>query len=358
MLIAGSAGVLLSAPGPAPDVVILSGGGRVPETGSVDLGALQNATKVPGVVASSPEVYAPVVLEGRIAVVRGVNLTDFSLVQSGSPGAVSAPALAGGTVLVGQAFAQAWGVGAGSVLSLQGVLANFSAKVTVAGVEAFGSPYSGEIVSSLHLAQELRGLSGSQATFLRLRVDPATFNRTLLLRAIAGSPAPSHPASSNPVIQQLQLAPTATLLSIYPAGAPPPSTAAVIGKGAALAQAVLESLDAVVLVASLLAVYFVTSYWLDSVRPTSETLGALGMGKGKELAWHLAAAVPASLAAALAGSAAAFVGLQYLSGVGGLSFFFQPLQVSLDPASVAFSCAGPTLAVAASIVVSLAARRG
>ena len=78
MLVSGSAAAFLSAPGAAPNVVILSGGGSVPETGSINLSAVQNATKVPGVVGESPEVYAPVEVGGRLAIVRGVNLSEFT----------------------------------------------------------------------------------------------------------------------------------------------------------------------------------------------------------------------------------------------------------------------------------------
>jgi hypothetical protein len=349
MLASGAAASYLSAPGAAPDVVILSGGGRVPETGAVDLGSLRNATAVPGVLASSAEVYAPVVVDGRVAVVRGVNLTGFASVQ-GAPLGGGAP-FGGGAVYVGEGFAREFGVGAGSSMLLRGVLANFSTEVTVAAVVAPGQPYDGEVISSIHLAQELRGLSGSQVTFLRLKVDPAAFNGTRLLQAIGVRPGgPGAPAGS-PVIQQLQLAPTASLLSIFAPGGPPPSVSSVLARGVGVVQATFESLEGVVLVVSALAVYFATAYWLESVRRTRDTLAALGMDRRTELLWLLSAAVPPSLLAGAAGFLAAYVGLAALSGGGSLMFFFQPVPVPLDPVAAALSSVGPASAVAASIVV-------
>ena len=348
ILVSSSADALLSGPGPAPNVFIISGGGRVPETGSVDLNSLRNATAVLGVSGSSPEVYAPVAIDGRIAVVRGVNLTDFSLVQGVSLG--SAP-LGNGSVLVGEEMARTTGLEAGSVITMQGVLANFSATVRVSAVVAPGQPYDGEIISSLQLAQALRGFSGSQATFLRLKVDPAAFNETRLLQAIRGNQGPASYASGNPVIQQLQLAPTASLLSILPAGQGGSSIATVLSRGFGAVQTLFLSLDVVVILVSTLAMYFATAYWLESARPTSETLSALGLAKRKDLAWHLAAAVPAASVAGLLGFAASYFGVQYLAAVGGLSFFFQPIQVPLDPAALVLSCGGPAAAAAASIIV-------
>ncbi|MDE1858216.1 MAG: hypothetical protein KGI26_04005 [Thaumarchaeota archaeon] len=358
MLISGSAGAFLSGPGPAPDVVILSGGGRVPETGSVDLSAVQNATRVPGVTAASPEVYAPVELMGRVAVVRGVNMSDFAGVQGVSFVGGANATLDGSTVFAGSELAVALGVGAGSTLTLVGVMANYSSTVRVAAVVNAGPPYGSELISTIQLAQALRGLSSSQVTFERLKVDPAVFNETALIRAVGGARPSSAPSGTNPLIQQLQLAPTATLVSIFPAGAPAASLSTVLGRGVGVVQATFESLEAVVLLASLLAVYFAASYWLESVGPTAATLGALGMGGGRELRWYLTSAVPGSLGAGALGYVSAYAGLYLLAGGGSLSFFFQPILIPFDPSSLAVACLGPATAVAASIGVSVGAKRG
>ena len=351
MLVSGSADAFLSAPGTAPNVVILSGGGRVPETGAVDLSQLSNATAVTGVLAASPEVYAPVLLAGRVVVVRGVDPAVFSSFQAVRAVAGTMAPLDNSTVYVGTGLASALGLGVGAALDLKGVMANSSASVRVAAVVSVGAPYDGEIISSLTVARDLRGLGPTQATFERLKVDPATFNSTALLQALGGGKQAS--SAANPLVQELQLAPTAVLLTIAPAGAQTPSASAVFSRGVAVVQTAFESLDAVVLAASVLAVYFATSYWLDAVKPTGETLEALGMRRRKELAWRLASAVPAALMSALAGTAAAYFGLAYLSGTGSLQILFQPLQVSLGPAALAVSCLGPTAAVAASIALTL-----
>ena len=309
-------------------------------------------------VAASPEVYAPVELMGRVAVVRGVNMSDFARVQAVSfVGGVTA-AQGGSTVFAGRELAAALGVGAGSTLTLVGVMANYSATVRVAAVVSAGSPYDSELISTVRLAQSLRGLPQSQVTFERLKVDPAAFNETALIRSVGGARPASAPSGTNPFIQQLQLAPTATLVSIFPTGAPAASISTILGRGVGVVQATFESLEAVVLLVSLLAVYFAASYWLESVGPTAATLGALGMGRGRELRWYLTAAVPASLGAGAMGYLAAYAGLYLLAGGGGLSFFFQPIQVPFDLSSLAIACVGPAAAVAASIGVSVGARGG
>ena len=357
MLLSGSASAFLSSPGTGPGIVVLSGGGKVPATGSVDLSVVQAAATVPGVLGASPEVYAPVEVGGAVAVVRGVNLSEFASVQPISLVQGSLDPLGNATVYAGVGLARQLGLGVGAQVALRGVLSGSSADVRVAAIVSAGSPYDSELISSLQLARGLLGLSASAVTFDRLKVDPAVFNDTLLLRAIAKGSPQSGGAAGNAVVQQLQLAPTATLVSVFTSGVPAPSIESMLGRGVGVVQAAFEALDVVVLLASFLAVYFATSYWLESARPTSEALAALGMGRRMELGWHLGAAVPVSLLAGGAGFLAAYLGVRYLAAEGALEFFFQPVQVPLDPAALLISCVGPAAAVAASVVVGLASRR-
>ncbi|MDG6988626.1 MAG: hypothetical protein JRN21_04795 [Nitrososphaerota archaeon] len=315
-----------------------------------------NATEVPGVVGYSPEVFAPAVLDGRIVVVRGVNLTDFATVQPLA--AVSGTLAEGGSgaVYVGDVLARSLGLAPGASLTLEGVLASSSFKVSVAGVFSAPLPFSDEVLSTLGVAQGLRGLSSGQVTFVRLKVDPAVFNRTQLVRALEAKPSGGASGATNPFLQQLQLAPTTTLVSLFPSGIAPPSLTAALDRGLGLEQAVFESLGAVVVGVSLLAVYFATSYWYDGVEPTLKSLGALGMSRGKAFAWLLAVAAPASILAGGAGCLAAYGALQLLSASGSLQFFFQPLPVALQAAPALFSSLVPAAAVVASLAVR--ARRG
>jgi hypothetical protein len=355
-LLAGAAGAYASSAGGGRNVVIIAGGGRVPETGAVALASVINATELPGVVGYSPEVFAPAVFDGRIVVVRGVDLTEFTTVQPLA--AVSGTLATGGngTVYVGDVLARSLGLAPGASLALEGVLAPSSVTVSVAGVFSAPLPFADEVLSTLAVAQGLRGLSSGQVTFVRLKVDPATFNRTQLAQALAGKQSGGGPGGSNPFLQQLQLAPTTVLVSLLPAGGAPQSLSAALDRGLGLEQAVFGSLGAVVVGASLMAVYFATSYWYDGVEPTLKSLGALGMGRGKAFAWLLAVAAPASVLAGALGCLAAYGALQLLSASGSLQFFFQPLPVVIQAAPVLFSSFVPAAAVAASLAVR--ARRG
>jgi hypothetical protein len=81
LLLSGSLKAFTTSAGTGKDVVILSGGGRVPKTGVLELNRVWSVTRLRGVEGASPEVYAPVAIEGVVRVVRGVDFTEFSSVQ-------------------------------------------------------------------------------------------------------------------------------------------------------------------------------------------------------------------------------------------------------------------------------------
>jgi hypothetical protein len=352
LLLSGSLNAFATSAGTGNDVVILSGGGRVPQTGALELNQVGNVTRLPGVKWASPEVYAPVDMGGVVRVVRGVNFTEFSAVQPVTLTSGSLSGLGGDSVYVGEHLAQTAGTRPGATFLLQGLLANTSLTAKVSAVVSAGAPYDDEIISSLQDARILRGMGQGQVTFLRLKVDPSAFNMTLLLQIVRGKAAGG--SGANPFLQQLQLAPTTSLISIVPRGSSAPSITTVLGRGLGLVQAVFQSLDVVVLLASGLAVYFATSYWLNGTRPTQDTLSALGMGKGRLRVWLLAVTVPPSVLAGVLGYLVAYWGIGSLSATGGFEFFFHHLMVPLDPASIVISWAGPAVAVAAAVVAGTA----
>ena len=346
-LVSGSAGAFLSAPGTGKDVVVISGGGRVPETGALSLPQAMNATEVPGVLAYSPEVYAPVESGGSVAVVRGVDYADFAAMQPTAVLAGSAAGLGNGTALVGEALAARAGVTVGETIAVSGILADSSATLRVAGIVSAGAPYDSEVITTLSTARSLRGLSPDQATFLRLKVDPSVFSEAAMLKSL-GTLGPGATSPSNPYVQQLELAPYSYLVSLVPQGGAPSLGTELAGE-AGLVQSLLSSLEAVVLGASLLAVYFATARWMQAAAPTGATLGALGMARGRRLLWLAGVSVPAAALCGALGYALAFLGAWYLSSAGVLSFFFQPLMVEPSAGAAAVGVLGPALAVFASV---------
>ncbi|MDE1858611.1 MAG: hypothetical protein KGI26_06075 [Thaumarchaeota archaeon] len=353
MLLSGSSGAFVSSLGGGTNIVVLSGGGRVPETGAIDLRQVQDATDLPGVLAASPEVYAPVLALGSVVVARGVDWPEFTAIQPVTIKGAGEP-LAGSEVYIGVRLAERLGVAAGDSLELRGLLANATTTAKVGAVFSAGQPFDDQVLAPLPMAQSLRGLSGDQVTFVRLKVDPAVFNQTQLVQTLRGVPSSAgRGGQPNPFIQQLQLAPTSSLITILPAGGnSQPTLATALTKGLGLVQTAFESLDAVVLLVSLLAVYFATANWLEGLRPTAETLSSLGLAGRSLLLWLLVAAVPAAIVAGIAGYLLACLTVQSLSGSGALSFFFQPLVVTVDPDTAALACVGPAAAVALSILIA------
>ncbi len=346
-ILSGSSGAFLAAPGAGKDVVVISGGGKVPETGAVDLTQVMNATSVPGVLAHSAEVYAPVESGGRVAIVLGVDYADFSAMQPTVLVSGSASGFGDGTALVGVALASRGGVKVGEEIRVSGILANSSATLRVVGIVSAGPPFDSEVLTTLSTARALRGLAADQATFLRLRVDPAVFNESAMLKSI-GTGRQGGGAPSNPYVRQLGLAPYSFLVSLAPQEGSPSLSAELAG-GAGLVQSLFESLGAVVLAASLMTVYFATSNWLEAAAPTVKTLAALGMGARERLAWLAGASVPSAALCGALGYAAALWGVGALSSAGVLSFFFQPLLVAPTLEGAALSVLGPALAVFASL---------
>lgn len=349
LLLNGTVGAFASSSGAGSNIVILSGGGRVPETGAVDLASLKNATHLPGVEAYSPEVYAPADLGGQVVVARGVNYSQFAALQPVSPVNGLLIGLGPNTVYVGEGLARSEGVAVGSDITLRGLLANSSVRVQVAAVISAGAPYDSEVISSIPVAQALRGLSPGQVTFLRLKVDPSTFNRALLVQTVGTGGL----GEANPLVREVQLAPTTLLISIVPPDSQTPSLTAVLGRGLGLVESVFAALDGVVLLVSLLAVYFAASYWVGSVRPVTDVLTAVGLGRGRLTGQLLAVAVPPSLLAGALGYLVAYLVAGALAAQGSLMFFFQPIQIAFTPSSLLISALGPAVAVAVSIAASV-----
>ncbi len=352
MLLSGSSGAFLSSLGGGADVVVLSGGGRVAQTGAISLQDFRNASRVPGVEALSPEVFAPALMGNRVVVVRGVNVTQFEAVQQASSiGGLGA--LSPGEVYVGSSLARSAGLSVGGTIALRGLLADYSSSSKVAGVVSFGPPYDDEVISSLQTARALRGLSSDQVTLLRMKVDPATFNSTLLMQALQGRSAPgASSAPPNPLIQQLQLAPTSVLVSVSPSGSVPPSLNTLLGRGLGLTESLFKSMYAVVLIASLLAVYFATSLWIGGARESLETLSGVGMARRRLVLWLLGVSVPMSVVAGLLGYISAYVVVRAQAAAGTSQFFFHSLAFSPDAVAIATSLIGPALIVGVSVIVS------
>jgi len=182
------------------DVLAVYGrGSRTPFTGLVPLQLSSALSNVSGVLASSPEVLAPCVLEGRPVFLRAVVPEEFLKVQQVK-------------VVEGVLFEFSWldsaAVGCrlagllnlkvGDRILVRSALVDRYVELQVVGVFESNSPLDDEVLAPLYVGQWLRGSGYSHVTFVRLKVDPSSFNLSKAVELLGSEASSVQPEARVP----------------------------------------------------------------------------------------------------------------------------------------------------------------
>jgi len=299
-------------------IVLFSSSSKVPQTGTISLNLAEKLRSVKGVKAVSPEVLAPVEVEGRPAFLRGIYPFEFAVIEDmriDLPGEED-------WVLVGFKLGKMLGVREGDVLQIKGLIVNKTISLKVVGIIEGPGLLSDELVASLALGQELRALSKDQVTLIRVRVDPIAFNPEDLEELV--------PTSSS---GQSLLEKFATLLHPASVKASQPlsyisSTESLVEKEVGTSKILIWSLVLVVVFSSSLAVYNGVEWVLEEMRVTLSLLRALGLTQVQMKRWLSLLFALISVLSAPAGYLTGYLLFKFLSDRGILRLMFHTLAPS------------------------------
>ncbi|MBC7090725.1 MAG: ABC transporter permease [Nitrososphaeria archaeon] len=152
-------------------------GSSTPFTGLVPAQISNILSNVSGVLASSPEVLAPCVLDGKPVFLRAVIPEYFLKIQ---PVKVVEGEMFEFSQLdsacVGFRLAKLMGLRVGERILVQSILVDRYVELHVVGVIESNSPLDDEILAPLYVGQWLRGSDYAHATLVRLKVDRSRLN--------------------------------------------------------------------------------------------------------------------------------------------------------------------------------------
>ena len=327
-------------------LVLFQGSSKVPQTGVISLKVAEELRKLRGVEAVSPEVLAPVEVNGCVAFLRGINPVEFSTVEGFC---VALPYE--NSVLVGSRLAKLLNLSYGDVLVVKGLIVNRTISLKVTGILESEGPLSDELITHLRLGQELRGISKNGVTFIRAKVDPSSLD-VEGLKDLLGEP------------RKASLLERLTSL-LYPGSIKPSRAASYLGPPESLVErevsaskTLIWALILVVIFSSALAVYNSVGWVLEEVKSTLSLLIALGLTQARKKCWLASIFTLISSLSGLVGYLTGYVLFKTLSESGQLRLMFHTLTPTLGIDALLTSIVAVTSLTLASLIVSLQLRRG
>ena len=186
--------------------------GSTPFTGIVPLAATNNVASLSGVTAVSPEVIAPSIIDKQSVFVRGVLPNQLAKINSLKM--VEGEYLLEKdteSVIIGQALANRLNLKLGQTVLIQGVLSQRYSELKISGIFQTTSSLNDEAIASICVGQWLRGLSYTQATVIRTKIDLTQTNPNQLYQELsaktnstsAPSPSPTPKTDAQKSLEQL-----------------------------------------------------------------------------------------------------------------------------------------------------------
>ncbi|MBS7605671.1 MAG: ABC transporter permease [Candidatus Bathyarchaeia archaeon] len=158
---------------------------ETPYTGLVPAFLAERLAGVKGVLAVSPEVMAPCILNGEAVFLRGIMPEGFArlnVVKIVEGEFLNRSDI--NSAVVGENIAKRIGLKVGGNIFLLGVLADRYVELRVKGIFRTGSMLDDEILAPLHVGQWLRGASYNQVTLIRLKIDGSTMALSEIYRVV------------------------------------------------------------------------------------------------------------------------------------------------------------------------------
>jgi hypothetical protein len=331
-------------------LLVYSSTSRVPETSAIPLSVGPKVSSVAGVISTVPEVTAPVSADGKVVFMRGANLTALAAAQgltlvSGTwPGPND-----NSSVVLGSTLAGALRLAPGSQLSIFSFFENRTYTLTVSGVLKAGAPYDDESLSSLRLAQSLRGFGSGTVTMFSVKVDPASFDSHAMQSAVASIQSSS--PSRSPI--DLSLLPLSSFSSLSPSSV----IDQVLGRSIGVSESVFWAMVAVVAVACLAIVYFGLAWASTEYSSILAVLTSIGLTRGSATVYLASAFALVGVAAGAVGYGVAYLSLGALSPALSERIFFHSLSIQPSSGMLAFALIFPLAAVLLILPVVLRSSR-
>ncbi|MGD0996222.1 MAG: ABC transporter permease [Candidatus Bathyarchaeia archaeon] len=178
-------------------IAIYSKAGSTPFTGIVPITAVNKIASVKGVIATSPEVIAPSMINGQSVFVRGVlpqelaQLNQITITQGSSLNLNNTD-----SAIIGQGAAQRLNLKTGDNILVISVLSQKYVQLQIKGIFQTSSSLNDEVLVPLYVGQWLRGLTYNEVTLIRVKIDPAQTNANQLYQVIANHTQTAKPSPS------------------------------------------------------------------------------------------------------------------------------------------------------------------
>lgn len=172
-------------------IAIYSKVGSTPFTGVVPIIITNQISQLNGVLATSPEAIAPCTINGQSVFVRGIlpeelsKLNPITLTEGDNININDTNA-----AIIGKSLSQRLNLKTGDKILVLSVLAQGYVQLQVKGVFQSQSSLNDEIIVPLYIGQWLRGLSYTDVTLIRARIDPNQTSANQLYEEIANTTAP------------------------------------------------------------------------------------------------------------------------------------------------------------------------
>jgi ABC-type lipoprotein release transport system permease subunit len=185
-------------------VIALHGNrGSTPLTTIVPTYLSENVSRLNGVIASSPEVIAPVTMDDIAVFIRGINPEEFTklttlTIINGESLSINDSA----ATIVGKNLAHKLNLHVGDKILVYGLLSKTYAELTIKGIYASESIIDDESLVPLYVGQWLRGISYNYVSIIRMKLDYTLTNidtiyAELAKNATVSTPAPTLSPTSN-----------------------------------------------------------------------------------------------------------------------------------------------------------------
>lgn len=173
--------------------------GNTPFTGIVPVAAANHIATIEGVIAVSPEAFAPCVINNQSVFVRGVLPQELKklnniTITSGENIELNDANYA----LTGKNLAQRLNLKTDQKIVVFSVMSQKYVELTIKGIFTSDSPLDDEILVPLYVAQWLRGLTYNDATLIRTKIDLTQTNQNLIFNALKNISEPTTPTSPKP----------------------------------------------------------------------------------------------------------------------------------------------------------------
>jgi len=177
-------------------IAVYSTVGSTPFSGLVPSDLAENISTLKGVLACSPEVLAPCMLNGEAVFARGVileqflKLTPLTMVE----GNLSTPTDLD-SAMVGKSLAQRLNLKPGDQILIQGTLTERYLELHIDGIYESHTSMDDEIIIPLYAGQCLRAVDYGQVTLIRVEIDRTQITPETIYQQIAEEA--SQPSQNN-----------------------------------------------------------------------------------------------------------------------------------------------------------------